>query len=89
MALPASFKTKTAPVSMLESLPWKNSKGLVKFVDDKGLTCGFFIGAKSLEELDELLEDIEAASPEFQKEMEESIASGVVSGEEVKKRLGL
>lgn len=45
--------------------------------------------SRFIETVEDLLESIEYSSPEFWKEIEESRKSGRVSGEKVKKELGL
>lgn len=85
-----SLKEKTMPVEALRALPCRDELcGVVRFVDSRGGTCGYFLGALSRDDLGLVLERMEAATPEFQKEMEESIASGRVSSEEIERELGL
>ncbi len=84
------LKERIMPIEALRVLPCRDElEGIVRFVDDKGGTCGYFLGALSRDDLELMLERMEAATSEFQKEMEESIASGVVSGEEIERELGL
>ena len=59
----------------------RSLKGVARFVDGKGATKGYFF---DLEAWKDLLEDLETSSPAFTEEMEESIASGRVSGKKVK-----
>ena len=83
------LKEKILPVATLRSLPCRDKlRGIVRFVDDKGGTCGYFLGALSRDDLELIFKRIEAATPEFQKEIEESIASGRVSSEEIERELG-
>ena len=61
-------------------------KGIVRLVDKNGSTISLIIDKKTLDEIEE---ETEASSPEFLSSLEESRRSGRVSGEEVKKRLGI
>lgn len=61
-------------------------KGIVRLVDNKGRTLGLVLDKETIDEIEE---DIESSSPEFLASLERSRRSGRVSGEEVKKRLGL
>jgi hypothetical protein len=61
-------------------------KGVLRIVDKEGNTYGLFLGREAMEEL---LEDLEYSQPEFWETIEKSRKSGRVSGEKVKKELGL
>lgn len=64
----------------------RSLKGVARFVDDKGATKGYFF---DMEAWEDLLEDLETSSPMFLEEMDESIASGKISGKKVRAELGL
>ena len=61
-------------------------KGIVRLVDSQGNTLGLVLDKETLEEIEE---EVEAASPEFLASLEHSRSSGRISGKEVKKRAGL
>ena len=64
----------------------RSLKGVARFVDDRGATKGYFF---DLEAWEDLIEDLETSNPMFLEEMDESIASGKVSGKKVRVELGL
>lgn len=74
---------KIVPLSKLASAPRKYLKGVVRVVDN-GNSLGVFLDAKAA---DELLEDIEASSPEFMTKIERSRKSGRVSLEKIERDL--
>ena len=75
------LSTSKLPASVREKL-----KGVVRFVDGSGMTYGLFLDKQAMEEL---LEDLEYASPEFWKKQEESRKSSRVSSREIEERLNL
>ena len=84
------FKTltrdKVIPLAVFNPEVKRSLKGVARFVDGKGATKGYFF---DLEAWEDLLEDLETSSPMFLEEMDESIASGRVSGKKVRAELGL
>jgi hypothetical protein len=78
-------REKTIPITALGPSA-RSLNDIARFIDKKGATCGYFF---SLEMLENLLEDIETSRPEFWAELEESRASGRVSGKKVEKELGI
>ncbi len=61
-------------------------RGVVRFVDKYGKTYGLFLDKNAMEEL---LEELEYATPEFWRAIEKSRKSGRVSAKAVEARLGL
>ena len=84
------FKTltrdKIISLSSLKPETRHSLKGVARFVDAKGATKGYFF---DIEAWKDLLEDLETSSPLFLKDMENSIASGRVSGKKIRAELGL
>ncbi|MFA6393709.1 MAG: hypothetical protein WCW25_02460 [Patescibacteria group bacterium] len=77
---------KSIPLSSLNEKARNLLKGIASLTDEKGAVKGFFIDLDSWEEL---LEDMEAATPEFSEETRRSKASGRVSGTKLKKAFGI
>ena len=66
--------------------PGKHLKGVVRVVDNRSRPIGLFLDAEALAEL---LEDLEASSPDFLASLERSRRSGRVSSKAIERRLGL
>ena len=77
---------KEISISALSPQVRTSLSGVARFVDDAGATKGYFF---DLEAWEDLLEDMETSSPAFMEEMEESIASGRISGKKIETELGL
>lgn len=71
--------------SQAAKLPF-SIKGIVRLVDGRGNTLALVLDKETLEEIEE---EVEAASPEFLVSLERSRRSGRVSGKEVKHKAGL
>ena len=78
-------KDKTIPITTLGPSA-QSLNDIARFIDKTGATCGYFF---SLEMLENLLEDIETSRPEFWAQLEQSRASGRISGKKIEKELGI
>jgi len=80
------LQEKLLPLATLPTSAQNKLKGVVRIVDSNSRTYGLFLDRNAM---DELLEDIEYSSPKFWSGIKRSRKSGRVSGEQVKKELGL
>lgn len=79
------LKEEVMPLAKLPAAVRKLS-GVTRIVDAHGKTFGLFLDAAAMEDL---LEELESASPEFSVRLAASRTSGKISGSAVKRAVGL
>jgi len=80
------LQEKLVPLKELKEDPEKALRGVVRIVGEDGHSRGIFLDNAALEDV---MEDWLASDPEFTQLLEESRASGRISGPDVKRSLGL
>lgn len=86
MTAPILLREEIVPLSSFIAHPSKYLKGVVRLVDKDAHPVGLFLDSQAV---DELLEDLEAASSAFRARLEHSRRSGRVSAKAIERRLGL